>query len=44
MTAAKFAALLAAGGLLTFSLGVSLGLIRLLSMVERDAIASGVTH
>ena len=43
MTLARLAGLIAAGGILTFIFGVTLGLIRLLSMVEGDAIASGVT-
>lgn len=43
MTAARLVALIGAGGLVTFVFGVTLGLAKLLSMVERDAIASGVT-
>ncbi|MFY9780621.1 MAG: hypothetical protein WAJ85_08935 [Candidatus Baltobacteraceae bacterium] len=43
MTLARLAGLIGAGGLLTFVFGVTLGLVRLLSLVERDAIASGVT-
>ncbi|MGP6190628.1 MAG: hypothetical protein ACLPSH_11225 [Vulcanimicrobiaceae bacterium] len=43
MTAAKIIGLIGAGGVLTFVFGVSLGLARLLTLVERDAIASGVT-
>jgi hypothetical protein len=41
--AARLVGLIGAGGLLVFGLGVSFGLARLLSLVERDCIASGVT-
>jgi hypothetical protein len=44
MTVLKLAGFLGASGVLVFALGVSLGLSRLLSMVERDAIAAGLTN